>query len=150
MSLGPMRSWFWSRFCRPDYDISLEKRNLRALLEKHIATKTKWPLFCRRYIQIHFLVLLNVYSNFIEFRSQVSDSQPAIIWTNSWPWYLKWLEHSAWIRWLGVRVPLRSRHFLSQKHWHFHKNIRSCVKNECCCPRTVNISNVKFTSKHII
>ena len=29
----------------------------------------------------------------------------------------------------GARVPLRSRHFLSQKLWHFHKNIRSCVKN---------------------
>ena len=25
--------------------------------------------------------------------------------------------------------------------WHFHKNIRSRVKNECCCPRTVNILN---------
>ena len=47
----------------------------------------------------------------------------------------------------GVWVPLRSRHFLSQKLWHFHKNIRSCVENECCCPRTGNSSNVKFTSK---
>ena len=55
------------------------------------------------------------------------------------------LEHSALIRRLGVRVPLRSRHFLSQKLWHFHKNTRSCVENECCCPRTVNISNVNFT-----
>ena len=34
---------------------------------------------------------------------------------NVWPWYLKWLEHSAWIRRLGVRDPLRSRHFLSEK-----------------------------------
>ena len=25
--------------------------------------------------------------------------------------------------------------------------IRSCVENECCCPRTVSISNVNFTSK---
>ena len=33
---------------------------------------------------------------------------------NVWPWYLKWLEHSAWMRRLGVRVPLRSTHFLSQ------------------------------------
>ena len=46
-----------------------------------------------------------------------------------------------------LRVPLRSRHFLSQKLWHFHKNIRSCVENEFCCQRTVNISNVNFTSK---
>ena len=26
--------------------------------------------------------------------------------------------------------------FLSQKLWHFHKNTRSYVENECCCPRT--------------
>ena len=63
------------------------------------------------------------------------------------PWQLNRLEHSALIRRWGVRVPLRSRHFLSQKFWHFHKNTRSCVENECCCPRTVNISNVKFTLK---
>ena len=48
---------------------------------------------------------------------------------------------------LGVRIPLRSRHFLSQKLWYFHKNTRWCVENECCCPCTVNISNVYFTSK---
>ena len=30
--------------------------------------------------------------------------------------------------------------------WHFHKNIRSCVENECCFPRTVNISSFNFTS----
>ena len=64
------------------------------------------------------------------------------------PWWLNRLEHSALIRRWGVRVPLRSRHFLSQKLWHFHKNTRSCVENECCCPRTVNISNVKFTLKN--
>ena len=58
-------------------------------------------------------------------------------------------EHSAWIRRLGVRVRLRSRPFLSQKLWHFHRNTRSFVKNKCCCPRTVNISNVNFTLKNI-
>ena len=31
------------------------------------------------------------------------------------------------------------------KIWHVHKNIWSCVENECCCPRTVNIPNVNFT-----
>ena len=51
------------------------------------------------------------------------------------------LEHSAWIRRLGVRVPLRSRHFLSQKLWQFPKNTLSCVENECCYLRTVNESN---------
>ena len=39
-----------------------------------------------------------------------------------------------------------SRHFLSQKLWHFHKNTHPCVENECCCPRRVNILNVNFTS----
>ena len=60
---------------------------------------------------------------------------------------LNWLDHSAWIQRLGVRFPFRSRHFLSQNLWHFHKNIRSCGENECWCSRTVNISNVNFTSK---
>ena len=66
---------------------------------------------------------------------------------NVWPWQLKWLEHSAWIRRLGVRVPIRLRHFLSQKLRTFHKNIRSWVENEWCCPGTVNISNVNSTTK---
>ena len=35
---------------------------------------------------------------------------------------------------VGGSSRLRSRHFLSQKLWHFHKNTRSCVENECCCP----------------
>ena len=39
------------------------------------------------------------------------------------------------------------RHFLSQFFLRFHKNMRSWVKNECCCQHTVNISNVNFTSK---
>ena len=47
-----------------------------------------------------------------------------------------------WMWLLGVGVPHRSRYFLSQKLWHIHKNIRSCVEIECCCPRTVNISHV--------
>ena len=47
----------------------------------------------------------------------------------------------------SYRCGCTSRHFQSQNLWHFHKNICSCVKNECCCPSTVNISNVNFTSK---
>ena len=49
---------------------------------------------------------------------------------------------------VGGRVPLRSRNFLFQKRSHFYKNICSCVENECCFPRAVNISNVNFTSKN--
>ena len=46
---------------------------------------------------------------------------------------------------LGVRVPLRLRHSLSQKLRHFDKNIRLGVWNECCFPSIVNITNVNFT-----
>ena len=60
---------------------------------------------------------------------------------------LKWLEHSAWIGRLGVRVSLRSKHFLSQKLRHFHKDIRSWVENECCCSRTINMLNSNVTIK---
>ena len=59
----------------------------------------------------------------------------------------KCLEHSQWIRRLGVRVPLKSRHFLSQRLLHFHNNIRWSVENECCCPCKVNISNVNFATE---
>ena len=34
----------------------------------------------------------------------------------------------------GTQWPMINR-ILSQKLSHFHKNIRSCVENECCCPR---------------
>ena len=64
--------------------------------------------------------------------------------TNVWPWQLNRLEHSAWIWNLGVRVPLSSIHFLSQKCCQIPRNTRSRVENECCCPRTVNISNVEW------
>ena len=50
---------------------------------------------------------------------------------------------------LGVRIPLRSRHFPSVNFRHFHKNIRVWAENEWCCSRTVNISNVNFTSKYL-
>ena len=46
-----------------------------------------------------------------------------------------------------ARVPLRLRHFLSQKLWRFHKNLHSCVENEWCYLYTVNISNATFTLK---
>ena len=49
------------------------------------------------------------------------------------------LESGGW----GFEPPQVS----SIKKWHFHKNIRSCVENDCGCPRTVNISNVNITSK---
>ena len=43
--------------------------------------------------------------------------------------------------------PIHTPNIGPQKLLHFRKNIRSCAENECCCPRTVNISNVNFTSK---
>ena len=44
-------------------------------------------------------------------------------------------------------VHIRSSHFLSLNLQRFHKNIRSWVENECCCPCATNISNANFTSK---
>ena len=65
---------------------------------------------------------------------------------NVWPWGLKWLEHSAWIRSLGIRAPVSSKHFLSLKRRHFEKSFRSWVENEGYCARAVNISNIDFTT----
>ena len=48
---------------------------------------------------------------------------------------------------VGGSSPPQVETFSVSKLWHFHKNTRSCVENECCCPRAVNISNVNFTSK---
>ena len=66
---------------------------------------------------------------------------------NVWPWLLKWLENSASIRRLGVRVPFTSGHFLSLNLRPFHNNIRSWVENECCCPRTDNIQMLTLLKK---
>ena len=84
-----------------------------------------------------------------EGNSNPQPSEPVFkTWGNkSLAFITQLLEHSAWFRRLGVRFPLRSTYFLTHKLWHFHKNIRSCVANECCCPRTVKISHVKFYSK---
>ena len=45
----------------------------------------------------------------------------------------------------GFESPSGRDIFCLKKRRHFHKNIRPCVENECCCPRKVNISNVNFT-----
>ena len=42
-----------------------------------------------------------------------------------------------------------SRHFRSQKLWHFQKNVRSWVESEWHCLWTADISNVNFTNKNI-
>ena len=47
-----------------------------------------------------------------------------------------YLAHLALLMYL-----FRSIHFLSKKLFHLPKNTRSCVENECCYPRTDNISN---------
>ena len=57
------------------------------------------------------------------------------------------LIHQYHARKLRVRVPLRSIHFLSLNLRYFHKKLPSWGENKCCCPRTVNISNVNFTTK---
>ena len=67
--------------------------------------------------QILHLLKQNIYTD----RTSINNNGLA----NVWPWWLKWLEHSAWIWRCGDGIPLRSRHVLSQKHLHFHKNIHS-------------------------
>ena len=77
---------------------------------------------------------------------------------------LLWLERSMLSWWLqlfwcqiGTRpsstsmmthhiIPSGPHIFCLKNFWHFHKNTRLCVENECCCPHTVNISNVNFKS----
>ena len=53
-----------------------------------------------------------------------------------------------WVRRLGVQFPLESRpgsrHFLSQKRRHLHKQIRSWVENKWSCRYTVENSNVNL------
>ena len=68
-----------------------------------------------------------------------------MLWLYKHNW-LTQLNHN-WLIQLNQEY-LSSRHFLSQKLWHFHhKNTRSCVKIECCCPHTVCISNVNINLK---
>ena len=57
-------------------------------------------------------------------------------------------SHSTWILKLGVQVSSGLRHFQPQKTtspWLPHLS----VKNECCCLRIVNLSNVTFTNKYM-
>ena len=49
---------------------------------------------------------------------------------------------------VGGSSPSQIETFSVSKLWHFLKNTRSCVENEWCCLRTVNISNVSFTLKY--
>ena len=46
---------------------------------------------------------------------------------------------------IGGSSPLQFETFSVSKALTLHKNIRSCVENECCCLHTVSISNVNFT-----
>ena len=48
---------------------------------------------------------------------------------------------------VGGSSPLQVETIFVSKLRHFHRNTHSCVENECCCPRAVNISNVDFTSQ---
>ena len=90
-----------------------------------------------------FSIMKWYFKNIYTARASIEKHGTAYVW----PRYLKWLEHSAWIRRLGVWVLLKLRHFLSQKLRHFDNDTCSRVENECCCPHTVNISNVNFIKK---
>ena len=123
--------------------ISNTTNNVLVLAYQYIFLYKMSPFDIYWHTYILTLQMLTLLEKYISARASVQKHGTA----NVWPWYLKWLEHSACIRSSGVRVALRSRYNLSQKLWHFHKNICSYVENEWCCPRTVNMSNVNFTSK---
>ena len=82
---------------------------------------------------------LKTKDNFVRLETQVIEISKSLIME----------EKDPFIRRLVGQVPLRSRHFLFQNLWHFHKNIFSWVENECCCPHTVNFYKYKvyFTSE---
>ena len=60
-------------------------------------------------------------------------------------------EMSFWQNVQYWQLPVQPLTKIFQKQQYFrsiaHQRIRSCVENEWCCPRTVNISNVNFTKK---
>ena len=58
-----------------------------------------------------------------------------------------YLRYKGFFQRLRIRVPPQVETYSFSKLWNFHNNIRSCVENESCCPRTVYISNVNFTSR---
>ena len=84
-----------------------------------------------------------------------SDRFPSQRASNGWGVSLSWL-HEWWatsklcdvIRWNSIQIiTLIYYHVISPiRYIYFPKNTRSCIENEWCCPRTVNISNVNFTS----
>ena len=58
---------------------------------------------------------------------------------------------SAGEQWLAAMISIlfNKAPLPNNKLWHFQKNIRSCVENECYCPRTVNIWNVNLLKKYL-
>ena len=81
--------------------------------------------------------MLTLFKNIYTTRSSIHKHGTA----NIWPWKLKWLDWSIRHESEGWGFESPSDIFCLEN---FQKNIRSCVENECCCPRTVNITNVDF------
>ena len=85
----------------------------------------------------------------VNFTSKIS-APPETVFKNmgqqmSGPERLNRLEHSAWIRRLGGSSPPQVETFSVSKALTLSQEQLLCVENECCGPRTVNISNVNFT-----
>ena len=68
-------------------------------------------------------------------------------------WNTGYLQASAFlvskVEACGVRVPLRSRHFLSQKLRHFHKNIRSCVEMNAVARAQLTFHIITLLQKYL-
>ena len=78
----------------------------------------------------------------------------------SWGWWFKTLSRPLWRHCNEMISAFRmnpkvggssshgSKHFVSHKLWHFDRNIRPWVENECHCLWTVDISNFIFSNKY--
>ena len=89
--------------------------------------------------------MLTLLQNYLYWQSQYSKTWDSKCLALIAQMVLKSIRHESegW-GFVPFRTPTSGRDI--QKLWHFHKNIRSCIENECSSC-TVCISNVNFASK---
>ena len=124
----------------------------------HLNIKTVFS----RYRNFHYEYKMVVRLSYIYNGNSYTGKMTSLYWASTQVMsYLKILNLqciscAALMHIYGIKANLNSRNCgiseitpplskLSQKLWHFHKNIRPCVENECWCPCTVNILNGNFT-----
>ena len=94
----------------------------------------------------NFLVKIGQKSYFLPIKTQ------KLILTLEWYYRSLYCRSNAIIWGFGVGglSPPQVDTFSVSKLRYFPKNTRSCVENECCCPRTVKIPNVNFIFKNYL